>query len=136
MYRVAIAIAMIVLAAGAPQAGHAVAEVNSPTSALSQADVECIVVALNMMNNDDPKVKAAALSGFLYYIGRIDGREPEFDLEHAVIAEVHRTEGKPLTGAVRCGQVMQARGRQIVSLGQRLKAVAEEENKTKSGAAP
>jgi hypothetical protein len=56
---------------------------------------------------------------------RIDGRDPQFDLESAVIARARRTEGKPLMSAARCGRALQAHGRRIVSLGQRLQALGD-----------
>lgn len=57
----------------------------------------------------------------LYYIGRLDGRHPAFDLEGAIVKELTRmTQADYVASAHSCGLTLQARGKEITVLGQDL----------------
>jgi hypothetical protein len=79
-------------------------------------DARCFLVAVSMSQRD---FKAQAMAS--YYLGRLDGRAPGIDLERLVL-EVYRTirPSEVATEAQRCSQVMQDRGRVIVSIGEKL----------------
>jgi hypothetical protein len=92
------------------------------------ADVECVVIAFNMLAIPDPVQQKKGLAAFFYFLGRIDGRETSFNLQDAVLAEVRRTEGKALAPtAKRCAEQIMNRGLEIQAIGAKLQAMADEE---------
>ena len=57
----------------------------------------------------------------LYYIGRLDGREPKLDLEHFLIEETRQmTDADYLSEEKRCGAGLVQKGNQITEIGKRL----------------
>lgn len=81
------------------------------------ADVRCVLVGL----------RASALqqsSGSLevmYYLGRLDGREPKLDLEALMTQETPRmTQAEYASEAVRCGKPLTLRGQQLVQIGKNM----------------
>jgi hypothetical protein len=83
------------------------------------ADVRCLLVTLKMMtaaNTDE--MKATSLVGVMYYMGKLDGRQPDFDLESAVIAQIKAMTPEDVTKeAQRCGTELQARGKSLQEIG-------------------
>lgn len=87
----------------------------------STGDVRCLLAAVGMMNSPSNTIRAAAATSALYYLGRLDGREPGVDLEKLLLEESHRMSADDLTSeSRRCGQELSARARVISSIGQRL----------------
>ena len=57
----------------------------------------------------------------LYYIGRLDGRAPNFDLEGAMVEQMLKmTPADYASEAQRCGKRLQAKGQQITTIGKHL----------------
>ncbi len=89
-------------------------------SEATTADVRCIIVA-SIMGNQEANAHSAALLA-LYFMGRIDGREPpSFDLSKAIMDEIKamapadfNSEGK------RCGKVLEGRGTYLAEVGHKL----------------
>src|SRR5689334_21642795 len=75
-------------------------------------DVRCFGLTLQMMQSQNCTEQMAGTMAHSYYLGRIDGRMPELDLEERVIAELPNMT-KPdffKAEATRCGPQMTARG--------------------------
>ena len=86
-------------------------------------DVRCFVLTLQMMQSQNSTEMMAGMMAHSYYLGRIDGRVPDLDLEERVIAELPNMT-KPdffRAEAMRCGQEMAARGQAEKAIGEDLK---------------
>jgi hypothetical protein len=86
-------------------------------------DVRCFVLTLQMMESQNATEKMAALMAHSYYLGKIDGRMPDIDLEERVIAELAYM-SKPdffRAEATRCGREMTARGQAEKAMGEDMK---------------
>ena len=75
---------------------------------LTATDLRCVVAFTVLVNN--PTYHEAAASGIFYFLGRVEGREPQLDLAHSL----HDTRrgmqnGDFLTEAQRCGAVLKAK---------------------------
>lgn len=80
-----------------------------------------IVGARFMGTSKNASQKAAGLMLDLYYLGRLDGRDPHFDLENAIVAQLAKmTQADYAADARRCGRSLQAKGRQITMIGKDL----------------
>jgi hypothetical protein len=109
---VAAALAACVVAAGAQAADEGVT-----------SDLRCMAVGLAMSGNANPQIKNAGSLASLYYLGRLDARTPSIDLEAGLKQELMRMSPQDLQAeAVRCGQQLQARGKAVTEIGQRLQA--------------
>lgn len=85
------------------------------------ADVRCAAVGMKLGTSDDPKVKNSALMLTIYFLGKLDGRDPHLDLESAFVREIlHMTASDFASEQARCGQALAARGQTLVVLGQAL----------------
>jgi hypothetical protein len=87
------------------------------------SDVRCMVVAAAMAQNTDPKVQNAGLMAGLYYLGKLDGREPNLDLEARLKQELAQMKPAEMVAeAQRCGAQLTARGKTVTDIGARLQA--------------
>lgn len=84
-------------------------------------DLRCLVVSLTMAGMGGKDLQAAGMMASLYYLGRIDGRSPEFDLENGVIDEILAMKPADLkTAASRCGDALKGRGEELSTLGRHI----------------
>jgi hypothetical protein len=98
------------------------------------ADTRCLVAALALTQSTDPQVKAAAPAAALYFVGRLDGRAPDLDLEAAVIKQVNGMSPDDLRGELhRCGGILQGRGEKLKQIGADLQKI---EDQAGAGAPP
>jgi len=82
------------------------------------ADARCLVAALALTQSPDPQAKAFAPVASLYFVGRLDGRAPDLDLEAAVIKQVNAMSADELRSELqRCGGILQARGAKLKAIG-------------------
>ena len=96
--------------------GHA----ETPSEATT-SDVRCLVVSLNLADSADESIRRAALVSFQYFLGRLDGREPQLDLEQRLTAEVLRMSDEELRAqATVCGDMLVRRGREVGAIGRRI----------------
>ncbi len=94
----------VVLAAGAAKA-------EKPDTT---ADLRCLAVAMAMAGSPDPKVRDDGVFAAYYYLGRIDGREPNLNLEASLIAQFKALgAGGAKTEIQTCGLLMAARTKAI-----------------------
>jgi hypothetical protein len=89
-------------------------------------DARCFVAALAVMQSDSPTQAAAAY----YYLGRLDGRESDGDLEE-LIAKVSRelSPGELRSESQRCGRQLATRGQLVVAIGRKLNSSNDSESK-------
>ena len=84
-------------------------------------DVKCFVAAVSLLQTPDNVTRAAAVSSALYYLGRLDGREPGLDLDKLLAQESQRLSPDNLRAELRrCGQTLTARSQMIKEIGQHL----------------
>jgi hypothetical protein len=91
----------------------------------STADLKCLIVGFTMAQSTDPTQADAGKIVSFYYLGRLDGRDPSYDLEGRLVeVSSHMTPDEIRAAATRCGAALQARGQSIQAIGERLKARA------------
>ncbi|UZK68484.1 hypothetical protein OKW76_10480 [Sphingomonas sp. S1-29] len=111
----------------------------APATAAAQdsqaADVTCVAVLGAIVNTVPEAQRPGVLAGTMYYVGRIDGREPGFDLQKAILATLPSDEAG-LNAFVkqhtpRCGSQLQDNAKRLASVGNAVQARAKT-----GGAAP
>src|SRR5262249_8232268 len=77
----------------------------------TDADLRCLAVALILIGQtQDPAQQQALNSAAIYYLGRLDGRAPEMDLEERLFGLLHDFNAEQLAAErVRCGQLLVTR---------------------------
>jgi len=121
----------IVAATVAPWTTPALAHDQDPDNV---ADLRCFIVGLKLAQNSSPQLQAAGQLAVLYYLGRLDGRAPNFDIENAVVDQMSKMAPKDYaTEATRCGQALSDKGQKVTQLGKNLvergQKMQEQENK-------
>lgn len=110
---IAILSALFLQAAAAPGAGIA--------DTGRDQDLRCLVAITAILPGIPPAEQAGVQALAMYYVGRIDARDPRFDYEQAMGDLVDRVGMDALRGDMtRCGTQMQARGRALSALGDAL----------------
>jgi hypothetical protein len=85
------------------------------------ADIHCLAVGLRISQLPDASQKSAGMMATLYYMGRLDGRTPNLDLENLIVQEVPKLNDATFRAeAVRCGNGLTVRGKQITEMGEHL----------------
>jgi len=94
---------------------------------VAAADVRCLAVATVLSSNADPNVKNAGLMAALYYLGRVDGRQPTLDLEARLKQAYEQMSLQDVQAeARRCGAELGVRGKAVSEIGARLMAQAKD----------
>lgn len=89
----------------------------------TEADLRCVAVfAISAGKAPDDK-KAGLAAGVMFFLGRIDARSPGIDLE----ANLRRIAASETTAsfqadAARCGPIIEAHGKALTEIGQRMVA--------------
>jgi hypothetical protein len=97
-----------------------------PLQAMAQdadtvADVRCVAVGIRSAELPDSRQKSTGLLMALYFIGRLDGRDPKLDLEAMLSAQLSKMTAADFTAeAARCGNSLASKGAQITHVGQDL----------------
>lgn len=87
----------------------------------TDADVQCIVVGARISESADPRQRTSGEMLLTYFLGRIDGRSPNVDLETLIVREARRMSPADITRAAhRCGKEFSARGPEMVRIGKAL----------------
>jgi hypothetical protein len=88
-------------------------------------DLRCLAVASVLASNSDPNVKNAGVMAALYYLGKLDGRDPGLDLETRLRQEVTQLSPQEIQSeTLRCGAELAARGKTMNEIGLRLQGLA------------
>ena len=85
-------------------------------AATAQLDQRCFSLMAELAEDDDPRVRSLGRVAAQYFLGRIDAASPGFDAEQA--AAIAPGDHEALLR--RCGDAMQAGGRDFRSIGQAL----------------
>src|SRR5215469_3323713 len=92
---------MAALAAAGSTAGLAAPSETAKAADDAGDDLRCLIVSLQMAASDVPQAKAAGLSASFYWMGRVDARVADSELEDRMMAEIAslkaeelRSEGK------------------------------------------
>lgn len=97
-----------------------------PLAALAQdadtvADVRCVAVGMRNAALPDSREKSTGLLMALYFIGRLDGRDPKLDLEASLEAQLSKMTAADFAAeGARCGSVLSTKGAQITHVSQDL----------------
>jgi hypothetical protein len=92
----------------------------------SIADVRCVIIGVKIAASADSAQQSAGVMAALYYIGRIDGREPTLNIETVLAKEVvNMTPTEFSSEAIRCGKHLTERGQEITKLGRDLAELAQ-----------
>jgi len=95
-------------------------------------DTKCLIVSMNMMDSNDETTAKAAVMAMFYYLGRVDGNAPNFDLEHKLEDLVATMSADDMQSAARsCGATMIARGQALQDMGARLQKRANQPPQSK-----
>jgi hypothetical protein len=80
------------------------------------ADLRCVAAFASLISN--PQYKDNATIGMFYYLGRIEGRDPNFDLAKG-LAQVRSTvQGQLASESQRCGAEVKAKNEALKAIGQ------------------
>ena len=82
-------------------------------------DIQCVVVGMRIAGARNASQQSAGTMLALYYIGRLDGRDPKLDLESALAKEVVKmTPAELREAATRCGARLTEKGQELTKIGQ------------------
>jgi hypothetical protein len=105
---------LVGLLAAAPTPDAAAAPVAVDTA----SDVRCLIVTFKATSSENPAAKTAGLIGSMYFLGRLDGRTPNADLESQIIAQIKTmTSADYKAEAVRCGEILVVKGKTTTDMG-------------------
>ena len=89
-------------------------------------DLRCMIITMSLMSSNDPTQQQQGLMGTLYYVGRLDGRTPDLDLEARLRGEVAQLTPQVMAAeAQRCSAQLIARGKALQDIGAHLKDLAK-----------
>ena len=96
-----------------------------PASATS-ADILCLVVGTRLAASSDQRQKLAGTMLAIYFLGRIDGRSPNADLQELLKRDAKKMTASELRGAAsRCGTEFSRRGAEITRVGKTLEQLGK-----------
>ena len=108
-------IAMAAVASLLASAAHA------QPSDTRRADLRCMLGFMALLQN--PAYKDAATAGLMYYVGRLDGREPDLELATAIKREAgNMATADYMTEAQRCGRALKERSAALKAAGEGLRS--------------
>ncbi|MGZ5994030.1 MAG: hypothetical protein ACXWKX_20450 [Caulobacteraceae bacterium] len=82
------------------------------------ADLRCVSVFAALVNS--PQYRQGAAAGIYYYVGRIEGRDPTFDLGKGLNEVRSSLEGRFQSEAQRCGAEFKAKHEALKAIGGQL----------------
>jgi hypothetical protein len=106
------------------------------TSAMD-ADVMCLAAIgllpeVNQKSHvmSDEQAQQTTLMGTMYYMGKVTGRDPKFDLESALVARLALLDNTTLgTALMRCGGELQEQGGRWQAMGKHMMERAKDPSK-------
>jgi hypothetical protein len=86
------------------------------------ADVRCVAVGMREAELPNSTQKSTGTLLVLYYVGRLDGRNPTLDLEKLLAEQIAKmTDADYAAESRRCSQTLSTKGAQISHLGEDLR---------------
>ncbi|MDO9433612.1 MAG: hypothetical protein Q7T84_20145 [Phenylobacterium sp.] len=115
-------ITVAVLAGGLFFAGSAAAQ-----DAETSNDLKCVsVFSLAAAQQTEPAAVMGAGMAVLYFLGRIEGRVPGFDVENGLRIEAAKlTSAKVKSELIRCGGALKSKGEELQAIGRSMKSVPD-----------
>jgi hypothetical protein len=111
-----------------------------PLAVQDQLDLNCVAVVMITASSgqyaSDPKIQEGLSANLMYYVGKLEGRDPNFQLQERLfpllldpkfMAEIVPDERK------RCGSEMIARGRALSEMGRAMQAAEASPPSSDSG---
>lgn len=91
----------------------------------TRKDLRCIAsIAILAGSAKDPTTANSAIMGFLYYLGRAEGREGDLNLENALRAEIAKMNSSQISAEmIRCGDQLKSKGEQLQAVGRSMQSV-------------
>jgi hypothetical protein len=84
------------------------------TAAANARDVRCVVAGIVASASPDATIKESGKAVLIYYLGRIDGRTPGFDIDKAMKEEGPRMSLNDLVQLGKsCGEALTTRGKAL-----------------------
>ncbi len=95
-------------------------------SAATVADVQCLVIGMRFASSPDQRQKLSGTMLTIYFLGRIDGRNPTADLQGLLVQQVkHMNEAALKSAATRCGAELSTKGVEITRIGHTLEELGK-----------
>jgi hypothetical protein len=90
-------------------------------------DLRCLIASLQMAASDVPQAKAAGLSASFYWMGRVDARVADSELEERMMVEIAGLKAEELRSeGLRCAQALIQRGHVMQNIGDDIQRRAKE----------
>lgn len=84
-------------------------------------DIRCLVVGLNLAQSQNAAARGASVLMAIYYMGRLEGRDPMLELDARITDEVLKMSTLDVQSeARRCGGELKAKGEAIAEMGKKL----------------
>ena len=88
----------------------------------TESDVRCLLVSMSLIQAQSSTLQTAGMMSVMYWLGRLDGRTPELNLETRLTAEIKAMTREEFGAtALSCGTKLQARGKFMTDMGQDMK---------------
>lgn len=93
----------------------------------TSGDLKCIaVISIVASQQTDPAAVMSAGMGILYFIGRIEGRIPDFNIENGLRVEAAKlTSASVKSELVRCGGTLTSKGQELQAIGRSMQSVPD-----------
>jgi hypothetical protein len=95
----------------------------SPALADEQSDdIKCLAASIELSGSQDPDDQSIGMLSTMFWLGRLDGRDPSLDLEKQMAAgafDMKDTDRK--AEAARCATLLKTRGEELTRLGEQLR---------------
>jgi hypothetical protein len=96
-------------------------------SAATVADVQCLVIGMRFASSLDQRQKLSGTMLTIYFLGRIDGRNPTVNLEGLLVQQVKKmNDSAPKSAATRCGAELSTKGVEITRIGRALEELGRD----------
>jgi hypothetical protein len=83
------------------------------------ADIRCVAVGVRSAEKPDSQQKSTGTLLVLYYIGRLDGRNPTLDVEKLLSEQIGKmTDADYAAEGIRCSRDLTKKGAQITRIGE------------------
>jgi hypothetical protein len=90
------------------------------------ADVTCVFVGMRMSQSPDAATRAVSVGTIMYFMGKLDGRSPKYDLlPHLSDVQSHMSQDLLILEAKRCEDEISVRGNAIDAAGRSLAGSAK-----------
>jgi hypothetical protein len=85
------------------------------------ADLRCVIISVGMVSGQDAAMQVAGTVSAMYWIGRLDGRTPDYDMEARLIDQLSKMKSDDYAAeAARCGTILKGRGQFLQDMGRSL----------------